>query len=227
MREVLVASKWPGIQGLRYPLWEQFHDECIRRIFDRGGLIVDVSGGLRLDRRKGNVWNESNCTKFGSYLDRPEVEFVITDNTDTYHPDRVEDVHRLTFSDNSVDGLFCIAVLEHVEDPKQAARELVRVLKPGGMGFLYVPFLYRYHAHKHDYADYFRFSKDALFHLFRDCSEVRLCPVRGIFETLVKFTPLDRLGVLRLGARLLDNSTPSIRRLSERQTSGYHVFIVK
>ncbi len=227
MREVVVASEWPGFKGLRSPPWERFRDECIRRIFERGGLIVDVSGGLRLDPRRGNVWDQRNAKKFGEYLKRPNVTFLVTDCSDTYRPDRVEDVHNLTFPDSSVDGLLCIAVLEHVEDPKRAAEELVRVLKPGGMGFLYVPFLYRYHAHRHDYADYFRFSKDALFHLFRDCREVRLCPVRGIFETILKFTPLDRCAPLRGGVRMLDHAIPHLRRLSERQTSGYHVFIVK
>lgn len=227
MREVCVASTWPGLKGLRHPPWERFSEECIRRIFERGGLIVDVSGGLRLDPTRGNVCDQTNARKFGEYLQRPNVKFVVTDCNDTYRPDRVEDIHNLTFPDNSVDGLFCIAVLEHVEDPQRAAQELVRVLKPGGMGFLYVPFLYRYHAHRKDYADYFRFSKDALFHLFHACKQVRLCPVRGICETLLKFTPLNRCIPLRGSVRVLDHAIPFLRRLSSLQTSGYHVFIVK
>lgn len=41
------------------------------------------------------------------------------------------DVTRLPFKDNSFDIVICSEVLEHVPDNKKAAKELVRVLKPG------------------------------------------------------------------------------------------------
>jgi len=47
--------------------------------------------------------------------------------------------------DNSFDGACCVEVFEHLFDPLQAARELRRVLKPGGVLVATVP-NFGYHA---------------------------------------------------------------------------------
>lgn len=49
------------------------------------------------------------------------------------------DAARLPFRDDSFDRIICTEVLEHVPDPDAAARELVRVLKPGGAIVVSVP----------------------------------------------------------------------------------------
>lgn len=48
-------------------------------------------------------------------------------------------VERLPFSDNSFDGVLCSEVLEHVRDPESLARELMRIVKPGGAVAVTVP----------------------------------------------------------------------------------------
>lgn len=62
----------------------------------------------------------------------------------------VEDVHALTFSDDSFDVVHAHQVLQHVGDPVQALREMRRVTAPGGIvaardadyaGFLWFPVL--------------------------------------------------------------------------------------
>lgn len=45
----------------------------------------------------------------------------------------IEDVHRLSFPDNSFDVAHAHQVLQHVADPVQALREMRRVTKPGGL----------------------------------------------------------------------------------------------
>lgn len=50
------------------------------------------------------------------------------------------DVTALRFPDAHFDLVICSHVLEHVPDDRGALRELHRVLKPGGMGLLLVPF---------------------------------------------------------------------------------------
>ncbi len=212
---------------LRTPAWNLFMDDCVTRIFTRGGTILDIGGGLRIDARRGDREDKARVKKFKHFLSDPRVQYGVTDYTGTYGPDYVEDIHRLSFEDASVDGLFCIAVLEHVYDPQKAADEITRVLKPGGMAFLYAPFAYRYHAHRHDYRDYFRFTKDGWGYLFRRCSSVTVCPVRGLFESLLRFTPLHLFPPCRVMARFLDASSRKMRAISEVQTSGYNVFIVK
>ncbi len=197
------------------------------KVFERGGFILDIGGGLRIDSKRGNAFNTENFKVCGQYLSQPNVQFKISDYTNKYSPDFVEDVHALSQQNESVDGLFCLAVLEHVYDPKKAAEEITRVLKKGGRAFIYVPFLYRYHAHEADYKDYYRYTKDGIAYLFRDCSKILLCPVCGMFESLLKTTPLRTWRVLKYITRMMDESCGCMRRISKLQTSGYHVYIEK
>lgn len=62
----------------------------------------------------------------------------------------VEDVHALSFADDSFDIVHAHQVLQHVADPVQALREMKRVTKPGGIvaardadyaGFIWFPLL--------------------------------------------------------------------------------------
>lgn len=46
---------------------------------------------------------------------------------------QVADVHRLPFDDNTFDVTHAHQVLQHVADPVQALREMVRVTRPGGI----------------------------------------------------------------------------------------------
>jgi SAM-dependent methyltransferase len=65
------------------------------------------------------------------------------------------DARTLPFADRSFDGVLCSQVLEHVDRPEAVVREMGRVLKPGGMGLISIPFFYNLHMEPHDY---FRFS---------------------------------------------------------------------
>src|SRR5690348_7524984 len=56
------------------------------------------------------------------------------------------DVQNIALPTESEDCVICLEVLEHVADPFAAARELVRIIKPGGTLLLTVPFLTSYHG---------------------------------------------------------------------------------
>jgi SAM-dependent methyltransferase len=49
------------------------------------------------------------------------------------------DMTDVPFKDGAFDLIVCVHVLEHVPDDRQAIREMVRVLRPGGMALLLVP----------------------------------------------------------------------------------------
>lgn len=65
--------------------------------------------------------------------------------------DVVGDAHLLPFASNSVDMIYCAAVMEHLERPHDAAREMYRVLKRGGCVYSDTPFLQAYHGFPHHY----------------------------------------------------------------------------
>lgn len=65
--------------------------------------------------------------------------------------DVVADAHVLPYVDNSVDAIYCEAVIEHLSDPVKAVKEMCRVLKKGGEAFVVTPFLQAYHGYPHHY----------------------------------------------------------------------------
>ncbi len=50
------------------------------------------------------------------------------------------DIHEIPFPENTFDAVLCNHVLEHVRDDIKAMSEIHRVLKPGGLSILQVPF---------------------------------------------------------------------------------------
>lgn len=65
--------------------------------------------------------------------------------------DIVASMFALPFQDESVDGILCEDVLEHVENPPAAMSEMYRVLKPGGKIYVSAPFIFQYHKSPEDY----------------------------------------------------------------------------
>ena len=87
-------------------------------------------------------------------------------------PDLVADVTDLSmFEDRSFDVAFLLEILEHVKQPERAAREIRRVLKPGGKVVVSTPFMLEIHEAPHDY---YRFTRYGLEHLFREFEDVKI-----------------------------------------------------
>lgn len=100
------------------------------------------------------------------------VNFEIADYTST---DVLGVAEQLPFRDGAFDGVICVAVLEHVKDPFRVAREITRVLKPGGLLFCAVPFLQPVHAFPHHY---YNMTQEGLSNLFGELEiEKKYVPV--------------------------------------------------
>jgi len=181
-------------------------------------IVIDAS---EISSSISDRWKENG---FLERLKSLSVELVILDPVSDYNPDIVGDIHHLPFADNSQDAIICIAVLEHVEDPIRAWQEIYRVLKPGGYTFIYVPFLFYYHAEKGYYGDFWRFTKDTIEYLSRDFSNMEICAVRGAIETWIKLSPIGRFKFLEPFWRLADKITG---RSKTNQVSGYYVFLTR
>lgn len=65
--------------------------------------------------------------------------------------DRIEDIHALTFDDDSVGTIICLETLEHVADPLRAVQEMHRVLRPGGVLAISSLMFFPIHAHPWDF----------------------------------------------------------------------------
>jgi SAM-dependent methyltransferase len=116
-----------------------------------------------------------------------------------YNCDLDLDVCRIDLPDASFDCVICLEVLEHVDDPFAAARELQRILRPGGALFLTVPFLNGYHGNQAsksaahgDFPDYWRFTHQGLQKLFAALRDLEVTPLNGPIEFRLRFTPFVR-----------------------------------
>ncbi|QGM47950.1 methyltransferase domain-containing protein [Methylocystis heyeri] len=108
-----------------------YDDETERLIQSAGeGLVLDVGAGNR-------------PIYYPNVVNYEVVDYATTDVLGV--------AEELPFRDNSFEGVISIAVLEHVKDPFRCARELARVLKPGGWLKCCVPFLQPLHGYPHHY----------------------------------------------------------------------------
>jgi SAM-dependent methyltransferase len=70
--------------------------------------------------------------------------------------DLVADAHDMPMvPSGSVDCVVSVSTLEHVRHPFKVVSELYRILKPGGLIYVNVPFIFPFHA---DPDDFYRFS---------------------------------------------------------------------
>jgi SAM-dependent methyltransferase len=107
-------------------------------------------------------------------------------------PVDVADVAALPFPDGSFAGVVCGEVLEHVDDDRAAARELRRVLRPGGALVASVPA----NPWRYDWVDWWaghrrRYTSAALRELLEQAGFVEVevvawgFPLTGLYERLV------------------------------------------
>jgi len=160
--------------------------------------------------------------------------------------DKVCPVEALDVEDESADVVVCLSVLEHVDDPAQAVRELYRVVRPGGVVFATTHGFFPWHPYPQDH---WRWTQTGLPLLFRKSGgfrDVRLFATRGtmsgIFFLLAHYVqiwtsqgrgwrvkqrlrvPLTRL-VNRAG-EYLDRKTPVLRDVERHVTAIPEFFIV-
>lgn len=121
------------------------------------GLIDQFSNGLVLDN--------------GCGLRKAYYENVITlDIADYPTTDVVAIGESLPFKTDTFDAVLSLSVLEHVRNPFECAREIVRVLKKGGVLYAAVPFLQPVHAYPNHY---YNMTLNGLKNLFSQSTEIQ------------------------------------------------------
>jgi len=107
------------------------------------GRVLDVGAGAQPYRRYLPIGGEYSAMESNGDLS----------------PDIVGDVLDIPLEDDMFDSVICAEVIEHVEDPQLAIRELQRVCKSGGLLYLTAPMEWGLHYEPHDY---FRFTRYGL-----------------------------------------------------------------
>lgn len=82
------------------------------------------------------------------------------------HTDVVADVHHLPFADQAFDAVIALNAFEHYRDPRAAAREILRVLRPGGRVLIRTAFLQPLHEAPWHFYNCTRYGLEAWFDAF-------------------------------------------------------------
>ncbi len=137
-----------GLSALRltplHPQWLAFRHRkgLLRRVGDlASGIVLDIGCADQevkpyLDERKGYIGLDHYSTATHWYGSRPQI---------------FGDAHDLPFPGSLIDCVLLLDVLEHLEQPERCLGEIYRVLKPGGLLIVQVPFLYPVHDKPQDY----------------------------------------------------------------------------
>ncbi len=103
---------------------------------------------------------------FHSILVDQVEEYIGVDHPGTMHSkDKIDvfaDVYDMPFDENTFDTAILSQVIEHLENPEKAFKEINRILKPGGTLFISWPFLYPIHEAPRDF---YRYTKYGIVHL--------------------------------------------------------------
>ncbi|MBX4209211.1 glycosyltransferase [Candidatus Parcubacteria bacterium] len=156
--------------NLYHTIW---HYACPAMMLVNGPRMV-------LDR----VEDKSTVIDVGSGPERLGKEFINVDVFPFPEVDIVSDATRLPFRDGSVDAAVSESVFEHVPDAHLIAREMVRVVKPGGYIYVSAPFIHPYHTSPDDFN---RWTLSGLKHMFKDLEIVEAGVRSGPWSALLLF----------------------------------------
>ena len=104
-------------------------------------------------------------------LDNENIEVVSTDIYSSPQVHVISDAHYLPFKDNSFDGVWIQAVLEHVVEPHLVVSEIYRVLKEGGVVYAETPFMQPVHEGAFDFTRFTHLGHIMLFRNFVPLSD--------------------------------------------------------
>lgn len=173
----------------------------------KAGVTLDVGGGHAPYRR----WV-------------PHTRYLTLDLDPNKHPDICCDLHHVEWESSYFDTILATEVLEHLYDPRQAVKEMFRLLKDDGVCVLSTRFIHPIHGAP---MDYYRFTADGLRHLFSDFEDVLVVPLGNRIQALWLLSTHNRLkGKVKRLMLLLVPFTRLLARLKVEGTSmplGYLV----
>jgi len=147
----------------------------------------------KLDQKVAKYASAEKTLEVGAYGNQAYGRFFTNKTGLDIRPgpgvDVVGSVYDLPFEDNEFDIVLCMVVMEHLEDPQRAIKEMKRVLKVGGKVLVSVPFMFPMHDTP---GDYWRFTKYGLKMLFKDWDILEVSAETDMNETFAVI--LQRVG---------------------------------
>ena len=157
-------------------------NECVKYILDKTKNMKDYSvleiGTLR--------WKPDYPTHHKPLFPNAG-EYIMTDVTAGTDVDVVSDAHDLVsvFGENRFDVVWTSSTFEHLHSPWIAAEQILKVLKPNGWFMVQTHFQFPLHGYPFDY---FRFSREALEHIFKQAKNKISC-----YQYPAKIVPNEKI----------------------------------
>ena len=155
-------------------------------------LIIEFLNGASAKYSAGSLVDIGCGSKpykpiFEPYVTRHIGIDVSTSSSDVHMVDIVAEAYKTGLKTASCSTILCTEVLEHLEEPLEAIREMYRILKDQGTVILTVPFFWPIHEAPRDF---FRYSEHGLRYLFeRERFEiVELTPLTGYIATFAQLS---------------------------------------
>ncbi len=120
----------------------------------------------------------------GSGPRRLHPSFINVDVMPFPEVDIIADATKLPFKDSSLDAVVNESLFEHVPDPISVLKEINRVLKPGGILYVSVPFMTPYHGSPDDFS---RWTKSGLRSFFSNFNLIEDGVDGGPWSALLNF----------------------------------------
>ncbi|GIK40762.1 MAG: hypothetical protein BroJett011_45950 [Chloroflexota bacterium] len=134
----------PQFNRVDYSLRRYFVDEFhFRRVpeLSSGSQVLDL-GGNKIRKR-------------GQFdIEQYNLRVIYANFSTVKQPDVQADAAHIPFKTSSFEVVICSELLEHVPSPLNVLSEIHRVLCPGGILLICVPFLYHIHGDPEDYGRY-------------------------------------------------------------------------
>lgn len=127
-----------------HPQWFVYRNEK-----DKHADVASWVKGRVLDIGCADAGIKSSLARDVSYIGLDYYTTAV--NWYNTKPDVFGDAHMLPVASESVDSVLLLDVLEHLHSPGRCIKEAVRVLKPGGIFYLQIPFMYPEHDAPLDY----------------------------------------------------------------------------
>lgn len=165
-----IYHRLPRPPSTNYYLGQLAHNPYA--MLPEGALVLDVGAK-----------NARGRYSFATATDTERLQIVALDIEPAEGVNLVADAHRLPLKSQSVDCVTCVSVLEYVRYPQQVIVEMFRILKPGGLIYINIPFIFPFHPEP-GAQDLYRFSMSGIRVLCESFEEIQTGYNRGPASTM-------------------------------------------